>query len=155
MSAAGGLISTAHNLLRFLAASMGYEPSPLAPAIATMLTTRRPKPGLRQTQALGWVVIGEGDDQVVVHDGGTRGYASSVACDPNTRVGVVVLSNQVVGVSRRSSRPHFAVRHRCIQVVLQCRPTHLNEEVRGANPKERPGKPRHQRSVYRKWMEGR
>lgn len=98
MPAAGGLVSTANDMLTFLAATMGYESSPLAPAMAAMLRPRRPMPRLGETQALGWVVIGEGDDQMVVHDGGTWGYASSLAWDPHTRVGVVVLSNQMAGV---------------------------------------------------------
>jgi serine-type D-Ala-D-Ala carboxypeptidase/endopeptidase len=93
------LVSTADDLLTFLATTMGYEPSLLAPAMATMLSTRRPMPQLGQTQALGWVAIGEDDDQLIIHDGGTFGYASSVAWDPRSRVGVVVLSNQVAGVS--------------------------------------------------------
>ena len=99
MSAAGGLVSTANDLLKLLAATMGYERSPLAPAMATMLSTRRPMPQHGEAQALGWVVIGEGDDQMIVHDGGTWGYVSSVAWDPKQRVGVVVLSNQMAGVS--------------------------------------------------------
>lgn len=98
MSAAGGLVSTANDLLTFLAAVMGYERSPLTSAIATMLSTRRPMPKPGKMQALGWVVIGEGDDQLIVHDGGTWGYASSVAWDPKMQVGVIVLSNQVASV---------------------------------------------------------
>jgi len=109
MSAAGGLASTANDLLTFLAAAMGYERSPLAPAMATLLSTRRPTPSHGQAQALGWVVIGEGDDQLIVHDGGTWGYVSAVAWDPRTRVGVVVLSNQMAGVgdiARHLLRPN-------------------------------------------------
>jgi D-alanyl-D-alanine-carboxypeptidase/D-alanyl-D-alanine-endopeptidase len=98
MPAAGGLISTANDLLTLLAGFMGYERSTLAPAMAAMLTARRPIAGPDEMQALGWVVIGNGADQLIVHDGGTFGYASSVAWDPTARVGVVVLSNQVAGV---------------------------------------------------------
>ena len=99
MSAAGGLVSTANDLLTLLAATMGYEPSPLAPAMATMLSTRRPMSRPGEAQALGWVVTGEGDDQLIFHDGGTWGYVSSVGWDPEKRVGVVVLSNQMASVS--------------------------------------------------------
>ena len=98
MSDVLGLVSTANDLLRFLSTAMGHERSPLAPAMAALLATRRPKsPG--QEQALGWVVMGEGDERLIVHDGGTFGQASSVAWDPKQRVGVVVLSNHVAGVS--------------------------------------------------------
>jgi CubicO group peptidase (beta-lactamase class C family) len=98
MSAAGGLVSTANDLLTLLSAALGHQRSPLAPALSAMLATRRPMPRPTEAQALGWVVMGDGDDQLVVHDGGTWGYASSVAWDPGRRVGVVVLSNQVAGV---------------------------------------------------------
>lgn len=93
------LVSTANDLLTFLSVAMSYESSPLAPAMASMLSTRRPMPQPGTEQALGWVVIGESDDQLIIHDGGTFGFASSVAWDPKRRVGVVVLSNQLAGVS--------------------------------------------------------
>jgi serine-type D-Ala-D-Ala carboxypeptidase/endopeptidase len=96
MAAAGGLVSTVNDLLTFLSVAMGYERSPLTSSTAAMLSTRRPMDG--GEQALGWVVIGKGDDQVIVHDGFTWGYASYVAWDPATRVGVVVLSNQLENV---------------------------------------------------------
>jgi serine-type D-Ala-D-Ala carboxypeptidase/endopeptidase len=98
MPAAGGLVSTPNDLLRFLSAVMGYEPSPLAPEMAAMLSTQRPKSS-RQRQALGWVVQGDGNDKLIFHDGGSFGFASSLAWDPKTRIGVVVLSNQLADVS--------------------------------------------------------
>jgi len=96
MPAAGGLVSTVNDLLHILAVAMGYEQSALAPSMAAMLATRRPL-GPNE-QALGWVVQGKGDDQLILHDGFTWGYASYVAWDPARRVGVVVLSNQIANV---------------------------------------------------------
>jgi CubicO group peptidase (beta-lactamase class C family) len=98
MPAAGGLVSTANDLLTFLSATMGDRRSPLAPAMAAMLATRRPKHPA-EFQAIGWSVSGEGEDQVVFHDGGTFGFASALAWDPRKRVGVVLLSNQLSGVA--------------------------------------------------------
>jgi serine-type D-Ala-D-Ala carboxypeptidase/endopeptidase len=108
MAAAGGLVSTVNDLLKLLSVAMGYEPSPLASSMALMLSTRRPIDG--SEQALGWVVIGKGDDQLVMHDGFTWGYASYVAWDPATRIGVVVLSNQLASVDdigRHLMRPNI------------------------------------------------
>jgi CubicO group peptidase (beta-lactamase class C family) len=108
MPAAGGLVSTVSDLLSLLSVAMGYQRSPLAPSMAMMLSTRRPTGA--SEQALGWVVIGKGDDQLIIHDGGTFGYASSVAWDPTRRIGIVVLSNQVTGVSdiaRHLLRPNL------------------------------------------------
>jgi CubicO group peptidase (beta-lactamase class C family) len=96
MMPAGGVLSTAGDLLTFLRVALGYERSSLAPAMAAMLSTRRPSSG--GEQALGWMIIGNGDDQLIVHDGATFGYASSMAWDPKARAGVVVLSNHVVAV---------------------------------------------------------
>jgi serine-type D-Ala-D-Ala carboxypeptidase/endopeptidase len=109
MPAAGGLVSTVNDLLTFLSATMGYQRSPLTPAMATMLATRRPISKAKE-QALGWVVemdssgtddnsSEKNDDPLILHDGGSWGYASCVAWDPKSRVGVVVLSNQVADVS--------------------------------------------------------
>ena len=97
MPAAGGLYSTTNDLLTLLSVAMGYKRSPMASSVSATLRTRRPAG--ENEQALGWVVIGKGDAQLIVHDGGSFGYASSVAWDPNNRVGVVVLSNQVTAVS--------------------------------------------------------
>ena len=69
----------------------------------------RPKsPG--QDQALGWIVLHDGDDQLIFHDGGSVGFASALAWDPKARIGVVVLSNQIAEVSdiaRHLLRPNF------------------------------------------------
>jgi CubicO group peptidase (beta-lactamase class C family) len=66
--------------------------------MAEMLNSRR-RAGRRSEQGLGWIVIGEPEDQLIAHDGGTLGYASSLVWDPNLRIGIVVLSNQLSGVS--------------------------------------------------------
>ena len=67
--------------------------------MAAMLSTQRPKsPG--QEQALGWwIVLGDGNNQLIFHDGGSFGFASSLEWDPKARIGVVVLSNQLGDVS--------------------------------------------------------
>ncbi len=93
------LYSTTNDLLTLLSVAMGYERSPLAPAMDAMLGTRRAKTPAGEFQALGWVVIAAGEEPLIYHDGGSLGFASSVTWDPGRRVGVVVLSNQVAGVS--------------------------------------------------------
>jgi len=62
-----------------------------------MLNTRRPIDG--SEQALGWVVTGKGEDELVAHEGATWGYASYTAWEPRTRRGVVILSNQLIAVA--------------------------------------------------------
>jgi CubicO group peptidase (beta-lactamase class C family) len=92
---AGALRSTANDLMNFLAANIGLTKSPLAPAMATMLATKRPAgaPGL--TIGLGWMVATPPAPmhQVVWHNGGTGGFRSFIGFDRERRIGVVVLSN--------------------------------------------------------------
>ena len=107
MPAAGGLYSTTNDLLTVLSVAMRYERSPIAPAIEATLSVRRPTGGGSE-QALGWTVIGKGDQELIYRDGGTYGFASSVAWDPKKRTGVVVLSNQqgdVDDIARHLLRP--------------------------------------------------
>jgi CubicO group peptidase (beta-lactamase class C family) len=106
MPAAGGMLSTANDLLKVLSVAMGYEDSKIAPTLAKLLQTRRPAGDLQQ--ALGWMVMGEGEDQIILHDGGSFGFGSSIAWMPQQRVGVVVLMNQagnVGDITRHLLRP--------------------------------------------------
>ena len=94
LAGAGALRSTANDMLRFLSATLDYTPSPLSPAMKSMLSVRRPTgtPGLEI--ALGWHVLKTpAGDEFVWHNGGTGGYRSFVAFNPKKRTGVVVLSN--------------------------------------------------------------
>jgi len=123
MPAAGSMLSTANDLLKFLSVTMGYEDSKLAPTMAKLLETRRPAGDLEQ--ALGWMVQGEGEDQMILHDGGSLGFASSVAWLPQQRVGVVVLMNQagnVGDISRHLLKPSLPLaqvsRARHIEIAL-------------------------------------
>ena len=123
MPAAGGMLSSANDLLKFLSVTMGYEESKLAPSMAKLLQTRRPAG--ESEQALGWMIIGTGDDALVLHDGGTLGFSSSVAWLPQQRAGVVVLMNQagnVGDIARHLLRPSLpletATRARHTEITL-------------------------------------
>jgi D-alanyl-D-alanine-carboxypeptidase/D-alanyl-D-alanine-endopeptidase len=93
LAGAGALRSTVNDLLVFLAANLGYISSPLASAMAAMLSVRRPTGTPGTDVALGWHVSKIEDREVAWHNGGTGGYRSFMAFDPKSRVGVVVLSN--------------------------------------------------------------
>lgn len=93
LAGAGALRSTANDLLTFLSANLGLTKSPLAPAMASMLKTRRPTTTPGTEIALGWHVTTTGDSQIVWHNGGTGGYRSYIGFDPKKGAGVVVLSN--------------------------------------------------------------
>jgi D-alanyl-D-alanine-carboxypeptidase/D-alanyl-D-alanine-endopeptidase len=94
LAGAGGLRSTANDMLTFLAANLGYNKTPLAPAMAAMLEVRRPSgtPGLEV--ALAWHIYSTASGATMIwHNGGAGGYRSFIGYDPKTRIGVVVLAN--------------------------------------------------------------
>jgi len=94
LAGAGALRSSTNDLLSFLAANLGYTPSPLAPAMAAMLNLRRPTGTPNLEIALGWHVFTRFGNDIIWHNGGTGGYLSFIGYNPKTRAGVVVLSNE-------------------------------------------------------------
>ncbi|HEX7139756.1 MAG TPA: serine hydrolase [Vicinamibacterales bacterium] len=111
MAAAGGLVSTTNDLLTFLEIVVHLKRSSLDRAIALAVSTRRPITSERQ-QALGWVVIGNGQHEILFHDGGTLGFASAMACDPESQLCVTVLMNQVgdvADIARHLLTPSFPI----------------------------------------------
>lgn len=99
LAGAGGLRSSADDLLTLLAAELGYVDTPLKAAMADQLVPRRPVSGGVQV-ALGWHVGAVPGGEIVSHGGGTMGFQSFVGFDRATGLGVVVLSNTagVLGV---------------------------------------------------------
>jgi CubicO group peptidase (beta-lactamase class C family) len=89
---AGGLRSTANDLLTFLEMALGIKQTPLAPALVTTLAVRRPS-GTRSESGLGWGIMKSGEDEMILHNGGTVGYTSFIGFLMKEKVGVVVLAN--------------------------------------------------------------
>jgi D-alanyl-D-alanine-carboxypeptidase/D-alanyl-D-alanine-endopeptidase len=98
LAGAGGLRSTANDMLAFLAANLGQMRTPLAPAIAALLAARRPTGQPVLDIGLGWHVVTQKDREIVWHNGGTGGYRSFVGYDAKARRGVVVLSNTMTSM---------------------------------------------------------
>jgi serine-type D-Ala-D-Ala carboxypeptidase/endopeptidase len=93
--AAGGLHSTANDLLTLLSAHLRYTETPLASAMASMMDVRRDTG--RGEVALAWFVESPAGSRIVFHDGSMGGYRCFIAFDPQARTGVVVLSNSGAG----------------------------------------------------------
>jgi CubicO group peptidase (beta-lactamase class C family) len=87
LAGAGALRSSANDMLVLLEAFLGYKDSSLAAAMKTTFDVRRLAGNLEI--GLGWMILG----RIAWHNGGTGGFRSFVGCDPNARIGVVVLSN--------------------------------------------------------------
>lgn len=96
LESAGGIRSTANDMLIFLAANLGIIHSPLQPAMKNMLKIQRPVSGGVKV-GLGWHVD-YGRCGIVVHNGETNGFSSFAAFDPHRKIGVIVLSNSNASV---------------------------------------------------------
>lgn len=92
LTGGGGLNSNVTDLMTYLDANIGEPTSPLEQA---MRDARRghhlPRPGLEV--GLGWMTMRRDPLTLVGHNGGTAGYSTYVAFDPEKRAGVVVLAN--------------------------------------------------------------
>ncbi len=99
LAGAGALRSTAHDLLLFLSANLGFTRTPLAAAMEFERTAVRRPTGVPNLQvALAWHILDHNGNGIVWHNGGTGGYRSWVGFDLKKRIGVVVLSNSANGV---------------------------------------------------------
>src|SRR5450432_147563 len=93
LAGAGALRSTVNDMLKFVAANLGLNKSPLLAAMQMAHQSRRDT-GIPDLEiGLGWHILKKFDSVVVWHNGGTGGYHSFIGFDPKARKGVVVLSN--------------------------------------------------------------
>jgi CubicO group peptidase (beta-lactamase class C family) len=90
---AGALRSTATDLLAFLEMALDIKQTPLAPALAATLASRRRSEAGDGETSLGWWIKKNGEDEIIWHNGGTGGYVSFIGFLMKAKVGVVVLSN--------------------------------------------------------------
>jgi CubicO group peptidase (beta-lactamase class C family) len=96
LAGAGALRSTASDMLTFLGANMGLEPSPLLPAME-MAHEARVDAGNNMKVGFGWHIRDNQKTQIIWHNGGTGGYRSFCGFIKDKKIGVVVLSNMNVG----------------------------------------------------------
>jgi CubicO group peptidase (beta-lactamase class C family) len=93
LAGAGALHSTANDLLKFLAAVMELNTTPLTPAMRLMNTVHHSTDSPDMEVMLGWHVWKRYGAKIVWHNGVTGGYWSFIGFDPVNRIGAVVLSN--------------------------------------------------------------
>ncbi len=93
LAGAGALRSTAHDMLRFLAANMGLEASPLDEAMSLSHQPRVTDGPGGMHVGLGWHLRTHDHLTTVWHNGGTGGYRSFAGFTSDGHKGVVVLTN--------------------------------------------------------------
>jgi serine-type D-Ala-D-Ala carboxypeptidase/endopeptidase len=92
LAGAGAMRSTANDMLRYLKANMGIDPSPLT---AAMKLAQAPRSDVFKTSRIGlaWMTTRGG---ITWHNGETGGYRSFLGFTADGRHGVVILSNTAV-----------------------------------------------------------
>jgi D-alanyl-D-alanine-carboxypeptidase/D-alanyl-D-alanine-endopeptidase len=92
LAATGAIRSTANDMLRYLKANMGIDPSPLT---AAMEFAQAPRSDAFKTSRIGlaWMTSPSG---IMWHNGETGGYRSYLGFTADRRHGVVILSNTSV-----------------------------------------------------------
>jgi len=90
---AGALRSDADDMVKFLAAELGFGGAQLQRPMLMQLKPRRPTDIPNTEIALGWHITTTPRGPIVWHNGGTGGYRTIMAFDPDRRVGVVVLAD--------------------------------------------------------------
>lgn len=109
LAGAGAIRSTAKDMLIFLEAAMGAKRTPLAKAFALMLAERSPGPSATTQMGLGWIVAKTANGELMVHDGGTGGFRSSIGYEPAKKRGVVVLTNSAREPSANDITQHLLI----------------------------------------------
>ena len=97
-ASAGSLLSTANDLLKFLAAALGWSESELTPLLKRTLTVRHHGSREFGNTAMPWYDEGlyrPPGTEILGHGGGGFGYLAFIGVEKTTRRGVVVLTNQM------------------------------------------------------------
>jgi serine-type D-Ala-D-Ala carboxypeptidase/endopeptidase len=98
LAGAGALRSTVRDMLTFLAANLDSSRGPLGRPLHETHVSRHAAGSPNMTIGLAWHILAPpGGGSIVWHNGGTGGYRSFIGFDPVRRVGVVLLTNSVVG----------------------------------------------------------
>jgi serine-type D-Ala-D-Ala carboxypeptidase/endopeptidase len=89
LTGAGALRSTVNDMLKLLAAEMGFAPSPLSGAMQKTQAPQKPG-GFLSEIGLAWQI--DKDNGTIWHNGGTGGYISYVGFKQDKSLGVVILA---------------------------------------------------------------
>lgn len=113
---AGGIVSTATDMLRYLKANMGLLSTPLYPAMQLAHAPRSSGPRPEDRIGLVWMTHQLPTGDIIWHNGLTGGYASFIGFTADHRHGVVILTNAAASVDDLG----FAT----LDTDWQLRPTH-------------------------------
>jgi serine-type D-Ala-D-Ala carboxypeptidase/endopeptidase len=99
LTGAGSLRSSGNDLLKFLAANLDLNPSPINASLQKTHLIQRQTDSPNMAIALGWHVFNLKGTEVICHEGGTGGFRSFIGFSKKLRLGIVVLGNSENDVS--------------------------------------------------------
>jgi serine-type D-Ala-D-Ala carboxypeptidase/endopeptidase len=99
LAGAGALRSTANDLLKFLAANLDLQSTPINASLQKTHTIQKQTDSPNMAIALGWHLFNLKGSEIICHEGGTGGFRSFVGFSKKQRLGVVVLGNSENDVS--------------------------------------------------------
>lgn len=106
LAGAGALRSDATDIMVFLQAALDPN-SPIGPHMQLTLADQREAPGY--STGLGWMTVSAPEGAVVMHGGGTGGYRTHMALQPDTGRAVVVLTNSAVTPAAQDMAMHILI----------------------------------------------
>jgi len=98
LAGAGALRSNVNNLLLFLSANLGFTKTTLSSAMEQTHIYRDSAGSPNLEIGLAWLILKKFGTEIIGHDGGTGGYSTFFGFDKKKKIGVVVLSNSVIGI---------------------------------------------------------
>jgi len=93
---AGGIRSTANDLLKFVAVHLGLTEAPISKAALRTHDHQYEWRRDRIEMGLGWFFEPQFESKIITHSGGTGGYVTLMAFDMAKRKGVIVLANSKI-----------------------------------------------------------
>jgi CubicO group peptidase (beta-lactamase class C family) len=93
LAGAGALRSTANDLLRFLAACLDSNDTPISADLREARRPRHPAGSPRMSIGLAWHRLDAQGAEIIMHNGATGGYHCFIGYDPAMRAAVALLSN--------------------------------------------------------------
>lgn len=118
VNAAGGIISTVEELLRFAALHLGDGSVDgtrilTESSIRAMRTPQTPAANFADAYGLGWALRSIDGVQVVEHGGSTNGFQAQLSLVPERRFAVAVLTNSARGSAANRGIEDWALAHYC------------------------------------------
>lgn len=94
LTGAGGLVSNAEDMLKFMVAQLNSDNTPLQAAFQQAHVERSDAGSPTMQIGLGWHIR---DHQYIWHNGGTGGFRSFIGFDPAKKRAIVILTNSTTG----------------------------------------------------------